>query len=139
MTFTGKILLVDDEPHVRKFLGLIVRGLGTPITIEAANGEEALSKYAAESPDLVLLDVNMPIMNGRQILAAILKQDPKAQVVMLTSLANRQTIEECLKTGAVGYIRKDTPKEAILAELAALVGDRPKPAVPPTPCPNETP
>jgi CheY-like chemotaxis protein len=127
MTFTGKILLVDDEPHVRKYLGLIVRGLGSPVTIEATTGEEALSKYAAESPDLVLLDVNMPMMNGLQILAGIMAQDPKAQVVMLTSLANRQTIEECLKIGAVGYIRKDTPKEAILAELAAIVGEHPKP------------
>jgi two-component system, chemotaxis family, chemotaxis protein CheY len=138
MTFTGKILLVDDEAHVRKFLDLVVRGLGTPIIIEAATGEEALVKYAAESPDLVLLDVNLPMMNGLQILAAILKQDPKAQVVMLTSMANRQTIKECLKIGAVGYLRKDIPKEAILAELAALVCDRPKPADPPTPCPNET-
>ena len=58
-----------------------------------------------------------------QILAAILAQDPKALVVMLTSLANRQTIEECLKLGAVSYIRKDTPKEAILAELSAVVRD----------------
>jgi CheY-like chemotaxis protein len=121
MAFTGKILLVDDEPHVRKFVGLIARGLGTPVIIEAGNGEEALARYREESPDLVLLDVNMSGMDGLEILAAILTQNPEALVVMLTSLANRQTIEECLSRGAVGYIRKDTPKEAILAELSDIL------------------
>jgi len=121
MPFTGKILLVDDEPHVRKFIGLLARGLGSPVIIEAANGEEALAKFAAESPELVLLDVNLPGMDGLQILSAILARDPEAKVVMLTSLANRQTVEESLRLGAVGYIRKDTPKDAILAELAEIV------------------
>jgi len=121
MPFTGKILLVDDEPHVRKYIGLLARGLGSPVIIEAANGEEALARYAEESPDLVLLDVNLPGMDGVQILSAILAQDPDAVVVMLTSLANRQTIEESLRLGAVGYIRKDTPKEAIITELAEII------------------
>jgi CheY-like chemotaxis protein len=136
MPFIGKILLIDDEPHVRKFLGLVVRGLGSPVVIEAGSGEEALRLYAAESPNLVLLDVNLPMMNGLEILAAILKQDPQAQVVMLTSLANRQTIEECLKIGAIGYIRKDTPKEAILEELASYVSEPSKPEDPSTACPS---
>jgi len=121
MPFTGKILLVDDEAHVRKYIGLLARGLGSPVIIEAANGEDALAKFAAESPDLVLLDVNLPDMDGLQVLSAILAQDPEALVVMLTSLANRQTIEESLRLGAVGYIRKDTPKDAILAELSEIV------------------
>jgi two-component system chemotaxis response regulator CheY len=60
-------------------------------------------------------------MDGIQILSAILAQDPEAKIVMLTSLANRQTIEECLRLGAVSYIRKDTPKEAILAELSEVI------------------
>jgi CheY-like chemotaxis protein len=123
MQFTGKILVVDDEPHVRKYVRLIAHGLGSPVILEASNGEEALALYARESPDLVLLDVNLPGMDGIQILAAILAQDPDAMVVMLTSLANRQTIDECLRLGAVSYIRKDTPKEAILAELSAVISD----------------
>ena len=121
MPFTGKILLVDDEPHVRKFIGILVRRLGSPVISEAGNGEEALAKFALESPDLVLLDVNLPGMDGIQILSAILAQDPEAKIVMLTSLANRQTIEECLRLGAVSYIREDTPKEAILAELSEVI------------------
>lgn len=125
MTFTGKILVVDDEPHVRKFLGLVVRGLGSPTVIEASNGQEAVEKFAAELPDLVLLDVNMPVMDGRQALASIMEKNPAARVVMLTSLSNRETIESCLNAGAAGYLRKDTPKDAILSDLAAIVGDSP--------------
>ncbi len=121
MPFTGKILVVDDEPHVRKFVGLIARALGAPTIIEAANGQEALDQYAREAPDLVLLDVNMPVMDGLTTLAALLKQDAEAVIVMLTSLVNRQTIEACLKAGAAGYIRKDTPKDEILAELTTIV------------------
>jgi YesN/AraC family two-component response regulator len=121
MPFTGKILLVDDESHIRKFIGLLARGLGSPVIIEAANCDEALAKFAEESPDLVLLDVNLPGTGGLQILSAILAQKPEAKVVMLTSLANRQTVEESLRLGAVGYIRKDTPKEAIITELAEII------------------
>jgi two-component system, chemotaxis family, chemotaxis protein CheY len=123
MPFTGKILLIDDEAHVRKFVGLVVRGLGSPTIIEAANGEEGVVKYAAESPDLVLLDVNMPQMDGLQTLTAIVRENPGALVIMLTSLTNRQTVEQCLEAGAAGYIRKDTPREAILAELTAILTD----------------
>jgi DNA-binding NarL/FixJ family response regulator len=123
MPFTGKILLIDDEPHVRKYVGLLARGLGSPVIIEADNGELALALYAKESPDLVLLDVNLPGMDGLQILAAILALDPDAVVVMLTSLANRQTIDECLRLGAASYIRKDTPKEVVFAELSAVVAE----------------
>jgi CheY-like chemotaxis protein len=123
MPFSGKILLVDDEPHIRKFLGLIARGLGTPVILEAGNGPDALARYRAESPDLVLLDVNLPGMDGLEILAALLAQDPDALVVMLTSLVNRQTVEECLRLGATSYLRKDTPKEEILAELTAVIRD----------------
>lgn len=64
MKFEGKVLLVDDEAHVRKFVGLIVRGLGAPTLIEATNGREAVEIYKKEAPDLVLLDVNMPILDG---------------------------------------------------------------------------
>jgi CheY-like chemotaxis protein len=117
----GKILIVDDELHVRKFVSLIVRDLGAPAIVEASDGKEALAKYSAESPDLVLLDVNMPVLDGVNTLTALRKQDPEAVVIMLTSLANRQTIEKCLNAGAAGYIRKDTPRETILTELTALV------------------
>jgi two-component system chemotaxis response regulator CheY len=97
MTHPRKILLTDDEPHIRKFIGLVLKKLGDPRILEAADGAIAVKLFEQEKPDLVLLDVNMPNMDGIQALAEIRRIDPDAIVVMLTSLANRQTVEECVR------------------------------------------
>lgn len=123
MSFTGKILVVDDEAHLRLFVALIAKSLGNTTVVEAANGEEALKLYAREKPDLVLLDVNMPKLDGLQTLEALKRQDPACVVVMLTSLVNRQTVEECLRLGARGYLRKDTPRQEIADQLRQIIAD----------------
>ncbi|HEU5079893.1 MAG TPA: response regulator [Opitutaceae bacterium] len=123
MSFEGKILLVDDEAHVRKFISLVVRQLGSPQIIEASNGAEAVEIYKQESPELVLLDVNMPVQDGLETLKQIVQHDPNAVVVMLTSLANRQTVQEAVQNGAVNYLRKDTPKDEILQALRRTIAD----------------
>jgi CheY-like chemotaxis protein len=58
---------VDDEPHIRKYIGLILRKFGNPTIFEAGVGEQALALYTQHTPDLVLLDVNMPMMDGLQV------------------------------------------------------------------------
>jgi two-component system chemotaxis response regulator CheY len=121
MNFTGSILLVDDEQHIRKYVGLILRQLGASKILEAPNGEEALATYEREHPDLVLLDVNMPIMDGMETLKKLKALDPDCVVVMLTSLTNRLNIEAALTLGAVNYIRKDTPKEEIAKALTETI------------------
>lgn len=121
MKFNGTILLIDDEAHIRKYVGLILRQLGTPTLIEATNGEEGVAAYSREKPDLVLLDVNMPIMDGIETLTRLKEIDPDCIVVMLTSLANRQTIEQAIDLGAANYIRKDTSKEEITKSLTETI------------------
>src|ERR1017187_8034414 len=121
MNFTGTILLVDDEPHIRKYVGLILRQLGAPKILEAANGEEAIATYERERPDLVLLDINMPIMDGMETLKRLKALDPNCVVVMLTSIANRLNVEAALALGAVNYIRKDTPKDEITKALTEAI------------------
>lgn len=121
MPFDGKILLIDDEPHIRKFIGLLLRQLGKPNVIEASNGQEGVEKYQQEKPDLVLLDVNMPILDGIGTLKAIRDHDPEAIVIMLTSLATRQMIEQAAELGASNYIRKDATRDEILAALTQTI------------------
>lgn len=123
MSFTGKILLVDDEAHIRKFVGLILKQVGRPIIQEAPNGEAAIAAYQADKPDVVLLDVNMPLMDGMETLRRLKELDPACVVVMLTSLANRESVERALELGATNYIRKDTPKEEIAKSLAETLAD----------------
>jgi two-component system chemotaxis response regulator CheY len=121
MNFQGTILLVDDEIHIRKYVGLILRQLGTPKLIEAANGEAAVAAYIEGKPDLVLLDVNMPIMDGIATLRKLREIDPECIVVMLTSLANRQTVDQAIALGASNYIRKDSTKDEIIAALTETI------------------
>ena len=113
MNFDGSILLVDDEAHIRKFMSLLLRHLGVTRIFEAPNGQAALEVYKKEKPDLVMLDVNMPQMDGIETLKALKELDPDCVVVMLTSLANRQTIDQAAALGAANYIRKDAPPEDI--------------------------
>lgn len=123
MNFNGTVLLVDDEAHIRKYVSLILKQLGDPLVLEAANGEEALAVYQRENPDLVLLDISMPQLDGLETLKRLRQLDPAAVVVMLTSLANRQSIEEALASGAANYIRKDTPKDEILRALTDTINE----------------
>lgn len=121
MSFSGKILIVDDEAHVRKFVSLVARQLGTPVIFEASNGIDAVAIYEKERPDLVLLDVNMPGQDGLVTLRQLTRLDPDCIVVMLTSLASRPVVQEALQNGATNYLRKDTPKEQILAALQQTI------------------
>lgn len=121
MSFNGTILLVDDEPHIRKYVSLLLRQIGQPKIIEAGNGEEALAAYETGKPDLVLLDISMPHMDGLTTLKRLMTLDPEAVVIMLSSLTNRQSVEEALSFGAVNYLRKDTPKEEITQALRETI------------------
>ena len=121
MNFTGTVLLVDDEAHIRKFVGLILKQLGSPRLLEAPNGQEAVATYQRENPDLVLLDINMPVMDGIETLKKLREVDPECIVIMLTSLASRSNIENAIALGATNYIRKDTPKEEISRALSETI------------------
>lgn len=121
MSFSGKILLVDDEMHIRKFVSLILKQISQPVITEAVNGEDAIRAYQADKPDIVLLDVNMPRMDGMETLRKLKEIDPDCVVVMLTSLANRESVERALELGAANYIRKDTPKDEIARALSEVI------------------
>jgi len=123
MNLAGKVLVVDDESHIRKFVSLMIESLGHPVVLQASNGHEALKVYEREKPDLVLLDVNMPHFDGLQTLCQLKRVAPTCTVVMLTSLVNRQTVEECLHLGAAGYIRKDNPPDELMVQLKKILDD----------------
>jgi DNA-binding NarL/FixJ family response regulator len=122
MKFDGKILVVDDEDHVRKYLSLILRQtLPAVVITEAANGDEAIAAYQRDRPSLVLMDVNMPVRDGISTLRELSAIDPEVIVIMMTSLANRQTVDEAMNLGATFYFRKDTPRAEISAVIKQIV------------------
>ncbi len=85
---------------------------------------DAVEIYQRERPDLVLLDVNMPVQDGIETLRALFDVDPDCTVVMLSSLATRQTVEEALHLGAAGYLRKDLSKDEIGAALVKVLTEK---------------
>ena|SRR5687768_17892839 len=124
MNFKGSILLVDDEAHIRKYISLILKQLGATKIIEATNGEEAITIFQQQKPAVVLLDISMPLMNGLEALKKLKAIDSESVVIMLTSMVNRQSIDEALTQGAANYIRKDNPKEEIAQAIRETLEER---------------
>ena len=99
-----RVLIADDESHIRSLISLIVTSLGAETVAEAADGEQALSLYKQHQPDMVLLDINMPKMDGISVLKKIMAINNRTLVVMLTSLNALETVKECIDSGAWNYI-----------------------------------
>ena len=122
----GRVILADDEHHVRAFLRAVLKGSGIVIVAEASNGAQAVALFRQHRPDLLVMDLNMPVLTGEEALKQILAEFPEARVVILTSMADRESVESCMELGAVNYLRKDCPPDEIRdVILAALRGDDP--------------
>lgn len=102
-----KILIVDDASFMRTLLKDIVRtnGLASEI-IEAGDGVEGVKAFQQHKPDLVTMDVNMPRADGIQALRAIMKINPAAKVVMVTSIEQKEIVQDAMKLGARDYVVK---------------------------------
>jgi len=113
MDTSRSVLIVDDEAHVRLYIKLILKELGFEEFYEAHNGQTAIEAYFNFHPSIVLMDINMPIMDGLTALAKIRERDPAATIVMLTTLASREKIERSMELGASQFIRKDNSVEEV--------------------------
>ena len=112
-----RVLLADDEAHVRLFIKTIVNSMGCEIVAEATTGKEALEMYDKTLPDLILLDINMPIMDGIAALKELRRKSDKVAIVMLTSLASTEVVEQVLEAGANYHLRKDLPVAELKQEI----------------------
>ena len=126
-----KAIIVDDDAICRHCLRGLLAKLGDTVVAEATNGRDAVAAVARTQPDLVLLDVSMPFQTGLEVLPAILAACPGVQVVMVTSVADQRTVQECLDKGAAGYVLKDAPLEEIRRLLVELRPEAPAPPNPP--------
>lgn len=118
-----RILIADDEPHIRKLVSFTLGNRGYEV-LEAVDGGEAYEKACAESPDIVLLDVMMPVMTGYDVLEK-LKANPLTQdipVVMLSAKSQQTEVQAGLAKGAQEYICKPfTPKD-LVQRVAEILG-----------------
>lgn len=117
-----KVLLVDDHNIVRDGLRALLRGQRhLKIVAEAENGYQALETLAKKEVDLVLIDINMPEMNGIECTEQITKKYPDIRVLALTMMKEEQHIRQMLKAGASGYILKDAGKEELLRGINTVI------------------
>lgn len=108
-----RVLIADDEIHIRTMMKGVIKMMGFDLAGEASNGSDAVNIFSKEKPDITLLDINMPQKNGIEALKEIMNIDPDAFVVMLTSVSDMESVNECITQGASHYIRKDTPLDQI--------------------------
>lgn len=111
------ILVVDDSPVIRMFIKNYLRGEGAYEVREATNGQEALEAYRQSRPDLVYLDLTMPVMDGVTALGHIREMDPKALVIVVTADIQPKSIERVMGMGAIAVLKKPPVKEQILEAL----------------------
>ena len=116
-----RIILADDEIHIRYLVRNIIRVEGYLVVGEANNGEDALALYRQQQPDLILMDINLPLKTGDAVLAEIMREFPQANVVMLTMVADIDMVKRCLELGAADYILKSNPIEEIKRILRRIV------------------
>ena len=116
-----RVLMVDDSSTVRRLGAQMLRSEMFEICGEAADGYEAFQMYKELKPDVVTMDVNMPVMTGIESLRQILAHDPKARVVMVTSEGHRDMVIEAMKIGAKGYVVKPFKKDPFCEQLKLAI------------------
>lgn len=121
------VLIADDEPVVRSaYRAFLVRSTGFRLAAEASTGAEAVEKYERLRPDLVLMDLNMPVMDGVAAIRTITQRWPRACVVALTTFGTNAHVVAALRAGASGYLTKDASRAELQSAMEqALRGDMP--------------
>lgn len=117
----SRVLIVEDQRIVREgIVALLEDEEQIEIVGEAANGREAIALYAALHPDVVLMDLQMPEVDGPEATRQICAADPQARVLVLTTYATDEFIFTALKAGACGYLLKDTSADQLVAAIRAV-------------------
>jgi two-component system, NarL family, response regulator DegU len=120
------VILVDDHTMLRQGIRRALESEGIKVVAEASDGAQAIKLALEHKPDVVLMDVSMPGMDGVEAARRLVEADGRQRVVMLTMHIDRDVIDRAIRAGAVGYLTKDSSiSEVILAIQLAANGDRP--------------
>jgi two-component system, NarL family, response regulator LiaR len=125
-----RILIVDDQAIVRKgTMALLAQVQGMTVVGEAANGQEAIDQAAALAPDVILMDLVMPKVDGIAAIQQISASQPKVRILALTSFATDDKVFPAIKAGALGYLLKDAEPEELVTAIHQVY--RGEPSLPP--------
>ncbi|KGE17689.1 response regulator [Paenibacillus wynnii] len=115
-----KVLIVDDAAFVRMSLQVLLRKNGFQVVGEAGDGHTAIKKYVECQPDIVTMDITMPECSGIDALKGIMEIDPKAKVVMISSMGQEKLVREAMIAGAKSFILKPYSEERVVKTLQQI-------------------
>lgn len=122
MTQEKTVLIADDSSAIRAISKKLLDGSEFKIVAEAANGQEAIEQYKLHRPDVAVLDIVMPEVDGKGALTGIMEVDPNACVLMSSSAGTEENVEECLTIGAKSFITKPFQADDFLTMLRRITG-----------------
>ena len=123
MKMPKKILIVDDFPIFRDGLRAIFSSVANlEVVGEAENGRMAVQKAYQLNPDLILMDLTMPVMNGTEAIRIIKQRQPAIKIIALTSLKSHDHVQATFEAGANGYVLKDDPSNSLLTAIDSVLG-----------------
>src|SRR5687767_4249631 len=124
-TTRASVLLVDDHSLLRTGVANIInQEADLQVVAEAGNGEEALAAYDRHQPDVTLLDLRMPVMEGVEVVRRLRERDPQARVIILTTYDTDDEISQALKAGAKAYVLKDIAAEDLVSCIRAVLAGK---------------
>jgi two-component system chemotaxis response regulator CheY len=112
-----RILVVDDSPIIARKLTMMMEMLGYQVVMTVENGLEAIAAYRALLPDLVTMDITMPVMDGILATRLIRREFPTANIIMVTTHGQEQMVLDALKAGARGYVIKPFQQQRLVAVI----------------------
>ena len=119
------VLIADDLPIVREGLATLINGRpDMRVIAEAANGREAVEKFLAQGPDIALIELRLPLMDGVDAVMSILDKMPSAHLVIFTTCQGEEDIYRALRAGALGYVLKNTPLRELVECIRAVAEGR---------------
>lgn len=117
----AKILIVDDSLVMRKNLSVILKGDGHEIVGEATNGRQAVTMYRDLKPDLVTMDISMPILTGVEAVKKIIEEDANAKIIMISAVNQKKMVFNALNSGAKHYIVKPIEPKKVIAVIDEVI------------------
>ena len=108
-----KVLVCDDSMFARKSMCMFISSLGVKEIIEAADGQQAIDKYMENKPDIVFMDIVMPVVTGIDALTKIRESDPNARVIMASSIGTQQYLKSAIKAGAADFLQKPITNDQV--------------------------
>ena len=118
----AKIMLVDDAAFMRMMIKNALTASGYTDFVEAQDGAEAVTKYEEEKPDMVIMDITMPNMDGLQALKKIREADPSAKIVMCTAMGQESMVVDAIKSGARDFIVKPFDAQRVVQTVNGILG-----------------